>query len=100
MTSGGATSKQFLGMIPDSIPLGFYECPHPYKRVLDPETMAWCASTGRFIFLKDTCCDLAQIRAKLAVGGRVSSSTTPTPRRCSDRCGLAAGAAGPLGIAA
>lgn len=27
----------------------------------------WCASTGRFYFLKDTCCDADQIREKLAI---------------------------------
>jgi 4-hydroxy-tetrahydrodipicolinate synthase len=62
-----ANLERFLGMIPDTIALGFYECPYPYKRVLTPETLSWCAETGRFIFLKDTCCDLGQIRAKLAV---------------------------------
>lgn len=59
--------ERFLAMIPDWIPLGFYECPYPYKRLLTPELMSWCAGTGRFIFLKDTSCDLEQIKAKLGV---------------------------------
>ena len=59
----------FLATIPDWIPLGFYECPYPYKRLLTPELMAWCAGTGRFIFLKDTSCDMDQIEGKLAVAG-------------------------------
>mmetsp|Transcript_21479 Transcript_21479/g.52204 ORF Transcript_21479/g.52204 Transcript_21479/m.52204 type:complete len:323 (+) Transcript_21479:30-998(+) len=46
-------------------PLGFYECPVPYKRVLTPEELKWAAGTGRFLFHKDTCCDTAQITAKL-----------------------------------
>jgi 4-hydroxy-tetrahydrodipicolinate synthase len=33
--------------------------------------LAWVAATGRFIFLKDTCCDLDLIKAKLAVAGGV-----------------------------
>ena len=37
------------------------------KRLLTPETISWCASTGRFYFLKDTCCDIEQIREKLKV---------------------------------
>ena len=45
---------------------GLYECPYPYKRLLSPELLRWCAETGRFAFLKDTCCDIAQIRARLA----------------------------------
>lgn len=43
---------------------GIYECPYPYKRVLSPELLKWIASTGRFAFLKDTCCDLDQLKAK------------------------------------
>ena len=44
---------------------GLYECPHPYKRLLTPELMKWCASTERILFLKDTSCDLDEIEAKL-----------------------------------
>lgn len=44
---------------------GLYECPHPYKRLLSPELLKWCADTGKFSFLKDTCCDLKQIKSKL-----------------------------------
>ncbi|WP_235941674.1 dihydrodipicolinate synthase family protein [Paenibacillus puerhi] len=36
---------------------GLYECPYPYKRLLSAELLEWCAASGRFIFLKDTCCD-------------------------------------------
>lgn len=39
------------------IPLGLYECPVPYHRLLDAETLQWCAETGRFLFHKDTCCN-------------------------------------------
>ncbi len=52
----------------DAIPgdsFGIYECPYPYKRVLTPENLKMCAQTGRFSFLKDTCCDPALIKAKL-----------------------------------
>ena len=47
------------------IPLGIYECPYPYKRLLSPELLSWCASTGRFLFLKDTCCDPTQLKEKI-----------------------------------
>ena len=43
---------------------GVYECPHPYKRVLSADLLKWIAETGKFAFLKDTCCDLSQIKAK------------------------------------
>lgn len=52
----------------DSLPeigLGVYECPYPYKRVLTPELMGRMAQTGRYQFLKDTCCDIDMIRRKL-----------------------------------
>lgn len=57
--------NKLLEALPEEIPLGFYECPYPYKRVLSPELLSWCAQTNRFYFLKDTCCDAALIRAKL-----------------------------------
>jgi 4-hydroxy-tetrahydrodipicolinate synthase len=47
------------------VPLGLYECPVPYKRVIIPETLAWLARTERFHYLKDTTCDLDAIRLKL-----------------------------------
>jgi 4-hydroxy-tetrahydrodipicolinate synthase len=43
---------------------GVYECPAPYKRLLSPELLKWCAETEKFAFLKDTCCDLDQLEAK------------------------------------
>ena len=43
---------------------GVYECPAPYKRLLTPEMLKWMAGTGKFSFLKDTCCDLTQLKAK------------------------------------
>lgn len=59
--------QKLIARLPDDVPLGFYECPHPYKRVLTPELTHWCAQSGRFFFLKDTCCDIEQIKKKLAV---------------------------------
>ncbi len=55
---------RFLDAFP-TVPLGLYECPYPYKRVLSPKVLSWCISTGRFQFIKDTCCDLEQIKEKL-----------------------------------
>ncbi|QOR71837.1 dihydrodipicolinate synthase family protein [Ruania alkalisoli] len=39
--------------VPD-VPFGIYECPVPYKRLLTLETVRALASTGRFVFYKDT----------------------------------------------
>lgn len=50
----------------EGIPLGFYECPDPFKRVLTAEQLGGFVSTGRVIYHKDTCLDLELIKAKLA----------------------------------
>ena len=57
--------QRLLEEIDTSIPLGFYECPYPYKRVMSVDTITWCANTSRFYFLKDTCCDISKIKEKL-----------------------------------
>lgn len=59
--------KKLLEMIPKDVPLGFYECPYPYKRIISPELLKWCADTGRFYFIKDTSCDIENMKAKLEV---------------------------------
>ena len=47
------------------IGFGVYECPYPYKRELSPYVLKKMASDGRFLFLKDTCCDLVKLKEKL-----------------------------------
>lgn len=59
--------KYLLAKIPADIKLGFYECPYPYKRIMSSETIRWCAAQGRFYFLKDTSCDIDNIREKLTL---------------------------------
>ena len=58
-------------------PLGLYEVPIPYQRILSSELLAWCAASGRFLFHKDTCCVRAQIEAKIkavqALGDKASA---------------------------
>lgn len=64
-----ASITQILSEVPD-VRFGLYECPYPYKRVLSPELVAWCASTGRFVFLKETSQDAALLEKKIeAVSG-------------------------------
>lgn len=55
--------ERLLQALPD-VRFGIYECPYPYKRVATPELIRWCAQTGRIVFIKDTCCDLASLRKK------------------------------------
>lgn len=56
---------KFLSRIDDTVPLGIYECPHPFKKLLTIEEMKYCADTGRFSFFKDTCCDADIIRERV-----------------------------------
>ena len=48
------------------INFGIYECPYPYKRIMTPDVLKTLAESGRFTFLKDTCCDPGMIQDKLA----------------------------------
>ena len=49
-----------------------YECPHPYRRPLTDGMLEAMAETGRFSFIKDTCCDAALIAHRLKVlDGRI-----------------------------
>lgn len=48
-----------------NIPLGFYECPEPYKRVLSAEQLKKFVATGRVIYHKDTCLEITIIKDKL-----------------------------------
>jgi 4-hydroxy-tetrahydrodipicolinate synthase len=47
------------------IPLGFYECPVPYKRLLSPQQLIDFVATGRVIYHKDTCLDINLVKQKL-----------------------------------
>ena len=61
------TLARVTSALPKSTPLGIYECPQPYKRLLSDETIAWCAHSGRFAFIKDTCCHIETIRRRLSL---------------------------------
>jgi 4-hydroxy-tetrahydrodipicolinate synthase len=48
-----------------SIPMGTYECPSPYKRIISPEVLRFLLSTNRLIYHKDTTLDLEKIKVKI-----------------------------------
>jgi len=52
-------AERLLAGLPQDAKLGLYECPYPYKRLVTPKILDWCLSTGRFYYMKDTCCDAA-----------------------------------------
>ncbi len=58
-------ATQLLADLP-GVTFGVYECPAPYKRLMSPALLAWCAQSGRFAFLKDTCCNIELIRQRVA----------------------------------
>ncbi len=51
----------------DSIPLGIYECPVPYKRIVSPKVYERLLSSGRINYHKDTSCNMDSVRSKLDV---------------------------------
>ncbi len=48
-----------------SIPLGIYECPAPYKRILSPQVFSTLLASGRMVYHKDTSLVPALVKAKL-----------------------------------
>lgn len=53
-----------VNALPD-VAFGVYECPYPYKRELTPYILKKMAVSGKYTFIKDTCCDLQKIQEKL-----------------------------------
>lgn len=60
-----ARVSQLLALTGD-IPLGFYECPVPYKRILRPDFLGELVRTGRIKYHKDTSLSIESVRAKIA----------------------------------
>jgi 4-hydroxy-tetrahydrodipicolinate synthase len=54
-----------LSVLPSDMPVGLYECPAPFRRLLSEEEITYCAQSGRFTFLKDVSCDLAVVKRRL-----------------------------------
>lgn len=59
--------KALMNDLPKEAHLGLYECPHPYKRLLTERILRFCADSGRFTFIKDTCCDASLIAQRLEI---------------------------------
>ena len=56
-----------LDRLPQDVPLGLYECPAPYRRLLSDDELRHCIDSGRFMMLKDVSCDLATIKRRVAM---------------------------------
>lgn len=58
-------AKKLISKLPSDAKLGLYECPYPYKRLATPKIFDFCLSTGRFYYMKDTCCDAEVIKSRV-----------------------------------
>lgn len=65
--------QEMTAQIPETVSVGLYECPYPYKRLLPDAAVSWCAQSGRYSFIKDTCCHIETLRrrARLVEGSRL-----------------------------
>lgn len=77
------------------LPMGMYECPAPYKRILSPEVFKSLLDTDRFVYHKDTSIEKDQVKAKLdilkATGSKLEFYDAHTPNASTS---LQAGAKG------
>lgn len=59
--------RWLLARLPADMPLGLYECPAPFRRLLSDEELKVCAGSGRFAILKDVSCDLPTVQRRIAL---------------------------------
>ncbi|WP_087046361.1 dihydrodipicolinate synthase family protein [Caballeronia ptereochthonis] len=62
-----ANLHQLLSALPPEVPLGLYECPAPYRRLLTDDELKVCIDSGRFVMLKDVSCDLSTVVRRVAM---------------------------------
>ncbi|OJV13782.1 MAG: dihydrodipicolinate synthase family protein [Dyadobacter sp. 50-39] len=60
-------AKELISLTSD-IPLGFYECPVPYKRLISSEVLAELLPSNRIVYHKDTCLDIDEVIRRIEVG--------------------------------
>lgn len=59
--------EAIMKALPADLPLGLYECPAPYRRLLSDDELKLCMDTGRFAVLKDVSCDLPTVARRAAM---------------------------------
>jgi len=59
--------QAFIDNFKFDVPLGLYECPYPYKRLISNKVLKYIINTKRFVFLKDTSCDIGIIKQRLDI---------------------------------
>jgi 4-hydroxy-tetrahydrodipicolinate synthase len=63
-----------IDRITEEVPLGFYECPSPFRRLLSDAELKVCLRSGRFVVLKDVSCDMKIISRRIALAAGTSLS--------------------------
>ena len=67
--SGGdvlcASIDRLKAALPTEMPLGMYECPSPYRRLLTDAEIQFLCDDPRIVFLKDVSCDLEVVERRL-----------------------------------
>ena len=53
--------------LPDNLPLGLYECPAPFRRLLTNDEIKFLADDHRFVMIKDVSCDLDIVTRRLGL---------------------------------
>ncbi len=89
---------KLLTHINSEIPLGFYECPAPYRRLLSENEFKACCDNERFVVLKDVSCDLDILMHRVALAGGTQLKVLNANAAIAWRS-MAAGAPGFCGIA-
>lgn len=59
--------QYLLDRLPKDMPLGLYECPAPYRRLLSDDELRFCIDSGRFVLLKDVSCDFDTVKRRVAL---------------------------------
>jgi 4-hydroxy-tetrahydrodipicolinate synthase len=62
-----ARLEALMSAVPSEMPLGLYECPSPFRRLLTDDEVKFCAQSGRFSILKDVSCDLEVLKRRIAL---------------------------------
>lgn len=59
--------KLLLDRLPADLPLGVYECPAPYRRLISDDELKFMMDSGRFTFMKDVSCDLDIVKRRVNI---------------------------------
>ncbi len=60
-----AHARALLDALPGDVPIGLYECPAPYRRLITDHELSYLRDTGRLRFIKDVSCDLDVVKRRM-----------------------------------